>query len=119
MDAKEIEEVFSKEVDRIYLNFSDPWPKKRHAERRLTSNTFLNKYDKVFKKDCEIIMKTDNVNLFEFSLETLSQNNYSFLKVSLNLHDSDIIDNIMTEYEKKFTEKGIKINYLVAKKLSK
>jgi len=118
MDAKEIEEVFNKEIDRIYLNFSDPWPKKRHAERRLTSNTFLKKYESVFKSDCEIVMKTDNVNLFEFSLETLSQNKYSFLKVSLDLHNSDVVDNIMTEYEKKFTEKGIKINYLIAKKLS-
>lgn len=118
MDAKEIEEVFDKEVDRIYLNFSDPWPKKRHSERRLTSNTFLKKYEKIFKSDYEIVMKTDNVNLFEFSLETLSQNNYSFLKVSLDLHNSDVVDNIMTEYEKKFTKKGIKINYLVAKKLS-
>ena len=115
MDAKEIEEVFNKEVDRIYLNFSDPWPKKRHAERRLTSNTFLKRYESVFKNDYEIVMKTDNVNLFEFSLETLSQNGYSFQKVSLDLHNSDVVDNIMTEYEKKFTEKGIKINYLVAK----
>ena len=118
MDAKEIEDVFSKEIDRIYLNFSDPWPKKRHCERRLTSNTFLNKYESIFRKDYEIVMKTDNVNLFEYSLETLSQNKYSFLKVSLDLHNSDVVDNIMTEYEKKFTEKGIKINYLVAKKLS-
>jgi tRNA (guanine-N7-)-methyltransferase len=118
MDAKVIDEAFDKEIDRIYLNFSDPWPKKRHAERRLTSNTFLNKYSKIFKKDYEIIMKTDNVNLFEYSLETLSQNKYSFEKVSLDLHNSDIVDNIMTEYEKKFTKKGIKINYLVAKKLS-
>ena len=118
MDAKEIEEVFNKEVDRIYLNFSDPWPKKRHAERRLTSNTFLKRYESIFKKDCEIVMKTDNVNLFEFSLESLSSNKYFFERVSLDLHNSDVVDNIMTEYEKKFTEKGIKINYLVAKKLS-
>ena len=117
MDAKEIDEVFKKEVDRIYLNFSDPWPKKRHAERRLTSNTFLKKYDSIFKKDKEIIMKTDNINLFEYSLETLSLNGYSFEKVSCDLHNSDVIDNIMTEYEKKFTQKGIKINYLYAKKI--
>ncbi len=102
-------------VEGIFLNFSDPWPKKRHAERRLTSNTFLKRYESIFKNDYEIVMKTDNVNLFEFSLETLSQNGYSFLKVSLDLHNSDVVDNIMTEYEKKFTEKGIKINYLVAK----
>lgn len=118
MDAKEIDEVFSKEIDTLYLNFSDPWPKKRHSERRLTSNTFLKKYNNIFKTDSVIIMKTDNINLFEYSLETLSQNNYFFEKVSLDLHNSDIIDNIMTEYEKKFTQKGIKINYLYAKKMS-
>ncbi len=119
MDAKEIEEVFKKEVDRIYLNFSDPWPKKRHSERRLTSNSFLKKYDSIFKNNKEIVIKTDNTNLFEFSLENLSKNGYSLEKVSLDLHNSDIVDNIMTEYEKKFTQKGIKINYLYAKKISK
>ncbi|MBR4672640.1 MAG: tRNA (guanosine(46)-N7)-methyltransferase TrmB [Bacilli bacterium] len=119
MDAKVIDEVFSKEVDRIYLNFSDPWPKNRHSERRLTSKTFLDKYEKIFKNDNEIIMKTDNTNLFEYSLVTLSTNGYHFDKVSLDLHNSDVESNIMTEYEKKFVEKNIKINYLVAiKKVS-
>ena len=117
MDAKEIDEVFSKEIDVVYLNFSDPWPKKRHSERRLTSNSFLEKYENIFKKDKEIIMKTDNINLFEYSLETLSKNGYFFEKVSFDLHNSDVLDNVMTEYEKKFTQKGIKINYLDAKKL--
>lgn len=116
MDAKSIEEVFYKEIDRIFLNFSDPWPKKRHSERRLTSTTFLNKYDSIFKGDREIIMKTDNISLFSFSLETLSQNGYVLYKVSLDLHSSDVLDNIMTEYEKKFVDNGQKINYLVAKK---
>ena len=116
MDAKEIDLVFKKEIDTIYLNFSDPWPKKRHSERRLTSNTFLKKYDSIFKKDKKIIMKTDNINLFEYSLETLSQNGYMFNKVSFDLHNSDLVDNVMTEYEKKFTQKDIKINYLDAKK---
>ncbi len=115
MDAKEIDEVFKKEVDIVYLNFSDPWPKKRHSERRLTSETFLNRYDNIFKNDKEIVMKTDNNNLFEYSLETLSKHGYYFEKVSFDLHNSDVIDNIMTEYEKKFTQKGIKINYLDAK----
>lgn len=119
MDAKEIDEVFKKEIDCIYLTFSDPWPKKRHSERRLTSNIFLKKYDKVFKKENTIIMKTDNIGLFDYSLETLSQNDYYFEKVSLDLHNSDILDNIMTEYEKKFTDKGVKINYLFAKKINK
>ena len=116
MDAKEIDEVFNKEIEILYLNFSDPWPKKRHSERRLTSNTFLKKYNKIFKNDNHIIMKTDNLDLFEFSLETLSQNGYIFEKVSFDLHKSDLIDNVMTKYEKKFTQKGIKINYLNAKK---
>lgn len=117
MDAKNIDKVFQKEIDKIYLNFSDPWPKKRHAERRLTSTTFLNKYDSIFKKDKIIEMKTDNTNLFEFSLVSLSNNGYVLEKVSLDLHNSDIEDNIMTEYEKKFSEKMMKINYLKAKKI--
>ena len=72
MDAKDIEEVFSKEVSRIYLNFSDPWPKKRQAKRRLTSEDFLRRYDSIFKNTKEIIFKTDNMGLFEFSIESLS-----------------------------------------------
>lgn len=118
MDAKNIEDAFEKEIDRLYLNFSDPWPKKRHTERRLTSNTFLKKYENIFKNTKEIIMKTDNVSLFEFSLVTLSSNNYILEKVSLDLHRSDVLDNIMTEYEEKFYENSVKINYLRAKKLS-
>lgn len=116
MDAKSICDVFLHEIDRIYLNFSDPWPKKRHAERRLTSTTFLKKYESIFRHDMEIVMKTDNILLFSFSLETLSKNGYVLHKVSLDLHNSDIVDNIMTEYEKKFVDNGQKINYLVAKK---
>ena len=119
MDAKNIEDAFLKEVSRIYLNFSDPWPKNRHSERRLTSKTFLNHYDKVFKDKNEIIMKTDNTLLFEYSLVSLSEFGYTLNKVSLDLHNSDIENNIMTEYEKKFVEMGIKINYLSAYKVSK
>ena len=117
MDAKNIDKVFHKEIDKIYLNFSDPWPKKRHAERRLTSTTFLNKYDSIFKKDKVIEMKTDNTNLFEFSLVSLSTYGYILEKISLDLHNSDVEDNIMTEYEKKFSEKMMKINYVRAKKI--
>ncbi len=116
MDARFIEDVFFKEIDRLYLNFSDPWPKKRHSERRLTSRTFLNKYDSIFKKCKEIVMKTDNLSLFAFSLESLSQYGYILQKVSFDLHNSDIEGNIMTEYERKFVTNGVKINYLVAKK---
>lgn len=118
MDAKNINDAFDKEIDRIYLNFSDPWPKKRHSERRLTSNTFLGLYEKIFKKDKEIIMKTDNIELFEYSLVTLSNNGYTLNRVSLDLHNSDIENNIMTEYEKKFKENNVKINYISAKKVS-
>ncbi len=116
MDAKNIEDAFSHEVDKIFLNFSDPWPKKRHSERRLTSNTFLKKYDNIFKKTKEIVMKTDNIDLFAYSLETLSKNGYILDKVSLDLHNSDVQNNIMTEYEKKFALQNVKINYLTAKK---
>lgn len=116
MDARNISSVFNKEIDRIFLNFSDPWPKNRHSERRLTSKSFLKLYDFVFKDNCEIIMKTDNISLFAFSLETLSQSGYILEKVSLDLHNSDVLDNIMTEYERRFSEEGVKINYLIAKK---
>ena len=90
--------------------------KKRHSERRLTSDTFLKKYDNIFKNEKTIIMKTDNLSLFEYSLVTLSNNGYILKKVSLDLHNSDIEYNIMTEYEKKFVKNNIKINYLEAKK---
>ena len=117
MDANFIEDVFDKEIDTIYLNFSDPWPKKRTAKRRLSSDMFLNKYKNLFKKDHNIIMKTDNMNLFEYSLESFSRNGYVLEKVSLDLHSSDIENNIETEYEKKFVSKGNKIYYVNAKKL--
>lgn len=117
MDAQHIDEAFSKEVDLIYLNFSDPWPKKRHAKKRLTSEIFLNKYSSIFTGDNKIIMKTDNTGLFEYSLESLSQYGYIIEKVSLDLHNSDIENNIETEYEKKFSSKGNNIYYLEVKKI--
>lgn len=116
IDAKFLDELFFHEIDRIYLNFSDPWPKKRHTERRLTSHTFLRKYDSVLKKEKKLYIKTDNASLFEFSLESLTQYGYFIDKVSLDLHNSDVKDNIMTEYEKKFVEDNMKIYYLVVKK---
>ena len=116
MDAKDIENVFYKEVDRVYLNFSDPWPKKRHAERRLTSNTFLKKYDSIFRSDMEIQMKTDNISLFEFSLVSLSNYGYVLKEVSLDLHSLQKEGNVMTEYERKFSSMGVRINYLAATK---
>lgn len=116
MDARLIEDVFDKEIDKIYLNFSDPWPKNRNAKRRLTHERFLNRYESIFKGEKTIFLKTDNVGLFEFSIESLSCFGYSLKNVSLDLVNSGFEGNIMTEYEKKFTDKGIKINRLEAYK---
>lgn len=115
IDANQLNEVFDKEIDIIYLNFSDPWPKKRHAKRRLTSSAFLEIYDDIFKGDKVIIQKTDNVGLFESSIISLSNYGYVIEDISLDLENKEI-DNSLTEYEVKFMEQGIKINYLVARK---
>ncbi|MCI8575565.1 MAG: tRNA (guanosine(46)-N7)-methyltransferase TrmB [Bacilli bacterium] len=115
MDAKRILEVFRGEIEILYLNFSDPWPKNRHHERRLTSQSFLKLYDGIFKGDCHIIQKTDNIILFASSLEDLSKYGYVLEKVCLDLHHSDIFS-IETEYETKFSDLGYKINYVEAKK---
>ena len=115
MDATEIDEVFEKEIDRIYLNFSDPWPKKRHAKRRLTHTEFLRKYDRIFKSTREIVLKTDNRKLFEFSIIELTNYGYKIQEISLDLYKDDIIDNIQTEYEKRFNEKGFPI-YMISLK---
>ena len=115
MDATYIDRVFDKEINTIYLNFSDPWPKKRHAKRRLTSEIFLSLYDKIFVSIPHIIQKTDNIGLFAYSLESLSKYGYTLDKVSLDLASLDI-DNVITEYENKFMNMGVKINYLDAKK---
>lgn len=114
MDALEIEKVFDHEITTIYLNFSDPWPKKRWHKRRLTSTVFLEKYDSLFVNDSCIIQKTDNTSLFEYSICSLSQYGYQIREISLDLHHSEIEDNIMTEYEEKFSKKGNPIYYLVA-----
>ena len=116
MDARLIEDVFSKEIDLIYLNFSDPWPKNRCAKRRLTHERFLNRYENIFKSNKTIFMKTDNVDLFTFSLESLSEFGYKLKNISLDLHNSDFEGNVMTEYERKFSSKGVKINRLEAYK---
>jgi len=113
-DALKLDEIFDKEINRIYLNFSDPWPKKRHTHRRLTSEIFLKLYDKVFACDNEIIMKTDNKGLFAFSIESLSKYGYILENVTLDLQDED--DNITTEYEEKFRNRDITINRLEARK---
>ena len=86
------------------------------CKRRLTHENFLKLYDKIFKKDKIIFMKTDNIHLFEFSIESLSEYGYKLKNISLDLHNSDIEENFMTEYEKKFSEKGFRINRLEAYK---
>lgn len=115
LDALELENVFDKEIDTIYLNFSDPWPKKRHAKRRLTSDVFLKIYDHIFKNKCQIIQKTDNDSLFESSLISLSNYGYIFEDIALDLHNTNR-ENYLTEYEEKFSQKGVAIKYLKAYK---
>lgn len=119
MDAVEIEEAFSKgEVDRIYLNFSDPWPKDRHAKRRLTSRQFFERYDKILKEDGVIEFKTDNRPLFDFSLEEIPETNFKLDAYTFDLHgdkEAEIYHgNVMTEYEEKFVGLGNKICKLIA-----
>lgn len=116
LDANYIEDIFDKEINTIYLNFSDPWPKKRHEKRRLTSDVFLKKYDNIFKGKKEIIQKTDNINLFSYSLSSLSLYGYKFDYVTLDLLSENDLDNVLTEYESKFNSKGVRICKLVAHK---
>ena len=118
MDAINIDKVFDHEISTIYLNFSDPWPKKRHSKRRLTSDVFLSLYDNIFISNPHIIQKTDNIGLFAYSLSSLSKYGYQLDEVSLDL-ENEGIDNVVTEYEKKFMNMGIKINYLNATKYKK
>lgn len=116
MDAKDINDVFNHEIDTIYLNFSDPWPKKRHAKRRLTSKEFLKRYDSVFKDEKKIFQKTDNEDLFAYSINSLSEYGYTLRNVTLNLHKEEVLDNVETEYEKRFKEKNVHICRLEAYK---
>ena len=119
MDARNITDVFDKEIERIYLNFSDPWPKPRHEKRRLTSKDFLCLYNNIFRNDNDIMMKTDNRNLFEYSLISFNKMGYVIDEISLDLHNSCKEDNIETEYERKFSLKNNVIYYVkVIKKTS-
>lgn len=109
MDAENITEVFEKgEVDRIFLNFSDPWPKDRHAKRRLPSKEFLKRYDEILKKDGVIEFKTDNRDLFDFAVEQLEPAGWKAEVITYDLHHDPILceGNIMTEYEEKFSSMG-------------
>lgn len=110
VNANDLREHFDKgEVDRVYLNFSDPWPKKRHAKRRLTYKSFLEIYENILVDKGEIHFKTDNQGLFESSLMSFSGYGMLLTYVSLDLHNSDYEGNIMTEYEEKFSSKGNRI----------
>lgn len=117
-DAAELREVFAPgEVDRIYLNFSDPWPKDRHAKRRLTSDRFLAVYDKILQPDGIIEFKTDNQDLFRYSLESIPEAGWQVTSHTFDLHHSDMAEgNVMTEYETKFSAEGKPICKLTARR---
>ena len=109
MDAEDVDKVFGiGEVDKIYLNFSDPWPKDRHAKRRLPSREFLARYDKILKKDCKLEFKTDNRDLCDFAVEELEPAGWKAEVITYDLHaDEKLVEgNIMTEYEEKFSSMG-------------
>ena len=116
MDAENIEEVFDKdEVDRIYLNFSDPWPKDRHAKRRLTSTRFLERYNNILTPEGRVMFKTDNKDLFDFSLEQVEEAGWILENHTYDLHHSEYNEgNVMTEYEAKFSAMGNPIYKLEA-----
>ena len=114
-DALGIEDIFDKEIDRIYLNFSDPWPKKRHHLRRLSSRVFLEKYENIFRNSKIIEMRTDNRDLFQYSLVSFSEFGYTLEDVSLDLH-TDNMPEITTEYEDKFSKDGMPIYYVLCNK---
>ena len=117
MDAEGICEVFDKdEVDRIYLNFSDPWPKDRHAKRRMTSRQFFARYDNILKKSGRVEFKTDNRDLFDFSVEEVKEAGWNLKAVTYDLHNDASMNegNVCTEYELKFSEQGNPICKLIA-----
>ena len=111
-DAGEIGHWFCHEIDTIYLNFSDPWPKKRHAKRRLSSPLFLEHYDSIVKGKSHIVMKTDNRKLFEYSLVSYTNFGYQINEISLHLHEDAFKENVMTEYEERFVKRNERIYYI-------
>lgn len=117
MDATELEEVFDQgEIGRIYLNFSDPWPKKRHARRRLTSREFFERYEKILSAGGRVEFKTDNSELFRFSLEEVKNAGWQLAAYTWDLHRDEDMNrgNVMTEYEEKFSGAGNPIHKLIA-----
>lgn len=117
-EAENIEDIFEAgEIDRIYLNFSDPWPKERHAKRRLTSRQFLARYDVILQKEGTVEFKTDNRALFDFSVEEAREAGWQLDKLTYDLHNSEMNEgNVMTEYEIKFSEMGTPINKFIARR---
>ena len=116
VDARLLPEIFEKgEVDKIYLNFSDPWPKARHAKRRLTSREFLARYDQILVQDGKVEFKTDNKELFEFSLEEVEEAGWNLEASTFDLHHNEemVQGNVMTEYEEKFSSMGNSICKMV------
>ena len=112
MDIMDIPQYLYGKIKTIYLNFSDPWPKKRNTKRRLTSENFLKLYDNLFKDEKHIILKTDNNDFYEFSKESLLSYGYKIINETYDLHNSDITDSPKTEYEEKFSSQGVKIKYI-------
>jgi len=115
MDAENVTDIFEKEeVDKIYLNFSDPWPKDRHAKRRLTSRQFLGRYNEFLKKDGTVEFKTDNRALFDFSVEETKEAGWNMKAITYDPHNSEMNEgNIMTEYEIRFSSEGVPINKMI------
>lgn len=112
IDIMDIPQYLYGKIKTIYLNFSDPWPKKRNTKRRLTSENFLKLYDNLFKNEKHIILKTDNDDFYEFSKESLLLYGYKIINETYDLHNSDITDSPKTEYEEKFSSQGVKIKYI-------
>lgn len=111
-----IEGVFEKdEISKIYINFCNPWPKDRHKKRRLTHTKLLTEYKKFLKQGSEIWFKTDDTGLFEESIEYFKESSFEITYITYDLHNSDFKDNIVTEYESKFTKRGMKTMFLIGK----
>lgn len=115
LDANKLMDYFNEnEVDKVYLNFSDPWPKNRHAKRRLTHSNFLSSYKQLLKENSIVEFKTDNRGLFEFSLISMNTYGMKFENLNLDVHDNEPEMNIRTEYEEKFSQRGHKIYWIQA-----